>query len=154
MKTKKKISVFVIVAVLALSALASCSNGASVPQGSEGDTFTLVVAGEVISEYKIGLDKIVGSNRLVSVLEYLENIDAIDYEVEGTMLTKVGELENDAAEGEWIYVYTTVEDDIDVSQYAKTVEYDGRSIISSGKGARDITVEKDAVIYIGLIVYD
>ena len=69
------------------------------------------------------------------------------------MLTKVGELENDAAAGEWIYVYTTVEDDIDVSQYATTVQYDGQSITSSGKGAHEMTIAKDAIISIGLIVY-
>ncbi len=154
MKTKKKILAFVITVALALFALASCDTGGSTPQVNEGDTLTVVVAGEVTVEYTVQLDKITGTNGLVSVLDYLESIDAIDYEMDGTMLSKVGELENDATAGEWIYVYTTVEDDIDVSQYAMTVEYDGKSITSAGVGAADLTIEKDAVIYIGLIVYD
>lgn len=153
MKTKKKVLAFVIAVALALFALVSCGEGASTPPRSEGDTFTLVVAGEVITEYKIGLDKIVGSNGLISVLDYLEDIDAIDYEINGTMLEKVGELENDATAGKWIYVYTTVEKDIDVSQYAQTVEYNGVSINSVGVGAGELTIEKDAIIYVGLIVY-
>ena len=81
-------------------------------------------------------------------------MDVIDYELDGTMLKKVGELENDAAAGEWIYLYTTVSDDIDVSQYAMTVEYDGKSITSTGVGAYDMSIEKDAVIYVGIIVYE
>ena len=154
MKTKKKILAFVLFAMLALLVLASCNNYESAPPVSEGDTITVVVSGEVTVEYTVELNKIKGSNGLVSVLDYLEDIDAIDYEIDGTMLTKVGELENDAAAGEWIYVYTTVEDDIDVSQYAMTVEYDGQSITSSGKGAHEMTIAKDAIIYIGLIVYE
>ena len=153
MKTKKKILAFVLFAMLALLVLASCNNGESAPPVSEGDTITVVVSGEVTAEYTVELSKIKGSSGLVSVLDYLEEIDAIDYEIDGTMLTKVGELENDALKGEWIYVYTTVKKDIDVSQYATTVEYKGQSIWNSGVGANSMTLEKDAVIYIGLIVY-
>jgi hypothetical protein len=119
----------------------------------EGDTITVVVAGEVIVEYTVPLNKITGNSGLVSVLDYLESIDAIDYEIDGTMLTEVGELENNASTGEWIYVYTTVTDDIDVSQYAMTVEYKGQSITSAGVGAQELSLEKDAKIYIGLIFY-
>ena len=154
MKTKKKILAFVLVTALALFALASCIKGESNPAGIEGDTITVVVAGEAITEYTVELAKVTGTDGLISVLDYLESIDAIDYELDGTMLSKVGELENNAAAGKWIYVYTTVENDIDVSQYAITVEYKGQSITSSGVGAQDMTLEKDATIYIGLIVYE
>ena len=154
MKTKKKILAFVIFAVTALSVLVSCGKGGSTPPANAGDTFTVVVAGEVIAEYTVALDKISGDNGFISVLDYLEEIDVLDYELDGTMLTKVGELENDAASGEWIYLYTTVESDIDVSQYAMTVEYGGKSITSAGIGAQDMTIEKDAIIYVGLIVYE
>lgn len=154
MKTKKKILAFVLFAVMALSVLVSCGKGGSTSPANEGDTFTVVVAGEVTAEYTVALDKISGDNGFISVLDYLEEIDVLDYELDGTMLTKVGELENDAASGEWIYLYTTVESDIDVSQYAMTVEYGGKSITSTGVGAQDMTVEKDAIIYVGLIVYE
>lgn len=153
MKTKQKILAFAITLALALLALASCGTGGSTPPANEGDTLTVVVAGEVTVEYTVQLDKIIGTSGLVSVLDYLEGVGAIDYEIDGTMLTEVGELENDAARGEWIYVYTSVEDDIDVSQYAMTVEYDGKTLTSAGVGATDMTIEKDAVIYIGLIIY-
>ena len=153
MKTKKKILAFVLLCAIALFSFVSCNKGGSIPPAMEGDTITVVVAGEVIVEYTVPLNKITGNNGLVSVLDYLEGISAIDYEIDGTMLSKVGELENDAAEGEWIYVYTTVTDDIDVSQYAMTVEYKGVSITSAGVGAQELSLEKDAIIYIGLIVY-
>jgi len=153
MKTKK-ILAFVLTLAMALFVLVSCGKGGSTPSGNEGDTFTVVVAGEVVCEYTVPLDKITGEDGFISVLDYLEEMDVIDYELDGTMLKKVGELENDAAAGEWIYLYTTVQDDIDVSQYAMTVEYDGKSITSAGVGAYDMSIEKDAVIYVGIIVYE
>ena len=121
-------------------------------KNGEEPQITVVVAGEVITEYTVKVSSI-KSGGLVAVLEYLEGIDAIEYEMDGTMLAKVGELENDAAKNEWIYVYTTVEKDIDVSQYATSVVYEGKTIISSGVGANAMTLEDGAIIYIGTIIY-
>lgn len=49
---------------------------------------------------------------------------------------------------EFVQLFTTVEKDIDVSQYAVTIEYDGKEITSSGLGITQMSVEKDCIILI------
>ena len=113
------------------------------------------MSGEVCAEYKVPLDKINVTEGLISVLSYLEEIDALDYEYgESGMLESVGELENSLERGEWIFIYTDVAEDIDVSEYAQTIEYEGRTLTSAGVGASELKIKDGATYYIGLIVYE
>ena len=153
MKKANKILIFILAFALVLFTLTACTETVT-PSTQEGGNpeITLVVSGDVVTRYTVKLTNL-KSGGLVGVLEYLEQIDAIEYELNGTMLAKVGELENDAASNKWIYVYTTVEKDIDVSQYAQSVVYEGKTIVSSGIGAYEMTLEDGAIIYIGTIIY-
>ena len=40
-----------------------------------------------------------------------------------------------------------------MSQYATTIDFDGKTLTNSGVGAADMTVEDGCVIYVGTIVY-
>ena len=155
MKRKIKLLALVLVLVLAVFSFASCKKRENTEEPAPaGASFTLVISGEVDTEYKVPLEKVTVTEGLISVLNYLEGVGALDYEMGASgMIESVGELSNDAASGKWIYIYTTVEEDIDVSEYATTVEYDGLTITSAGVGASSLKIVDGATVVIGLITY-
>ena len=151
-----------ILALVTVLALASCqlpnsndnaSGSTDGNQNAVARTATLVLETDPKTEFEIDLDKVEITNGLLSVLDYLKSEGKLDYKETSGFLDKVGSLENDAAAGKYLYVYTSVAADADVSQYATTVEYNGMTLTSSGVGASDMHVEAGAVIYIGLIVW-
>ena len=161
-KTMKKNFERILALILALVmvlAFAACNltetgddtdNGAG-EQDAVQKTATLVLETDPKTEFEIDLNKVEITNGLLSVLDYLKAEGKLDYTGTSGYLDKVGTLENDAAAGKYIYIYTSVVADADVSQYATTVEYNGMTLTSSGVGASDMHIEDGAVIYIGLI---
>lgn len=118
-------------------------------------TMTLVVGTETPTAYTVELDKVEITEGVMSVLAYLKTTEGLDYASDdtgyGAFLTKVGALEQ--ADGKYIYLYTSVEKDIDVSQYATTVEFEGKTLTSAGVGASEMTIEDCCIIYIGTITF-
>ena len=152
--TKFKLLALLLALIMSLS-LAACQMPESDGKGDTADAgkMTLVLAGDETVVHEVDLDELDVTNGLVSILDYLKTQGKLDYKITGGYLDKVGELENNAQTGEYIYIYTSVAEDADVSQYATTVEYEGQTLTSSGVGAADMHIEADAVIYIGLIVW-
>ena len=58
-----------------------------------------------------------------------------------------------AASNEYVFIYTSVEKDFDVTEWASEVEYKGTKLVSSGLGASSMTVEDGAIYYFTLITY-
>lgn len=146
MKTKRIFALLLAVCLM-LCALTSCSLGGIIGDGNA----TVVVAGSETVEYKVNLNKIEGNKGLVSVLDYLKEKENLDYAITGTMLDYVGDVKNDYDKGEYVYIYTTVEKDKDVSEWATTVDYKGTTLTSAGVGATEMSLEDGAIIYIGII---
>ena len=138
------LSVVLVVAML-LCALASCG------ENSKTGFATLVIGTEIPTEYKVNLDKVEGSDGLLSVLAYLKAEKGLAYTEAGGFLTAVGDLKQEG--NRYIYLYTSVEEDFDVSEYKSTVEYKGQTLTSAGVGAKDMHVKDGAVIYIGTITF-
>ncbi len=141
-----------MLAFIMMTGLAACDN-----TESDAGFMTLVLAGDETTVFEVELDKVEIKNGLVSVLDYLKSEEVLEYEISGTYLNKVGEIENNAAnaaEGKYLYVYTSVTADMDVSQYAETVDYEGQTLTSSGVGANEMHIEDGCVIYIGYIVWN
>ena len=143
----KKISALLLTLLLVLS-LVACGGNVD----SKG-TATVVV-GE--TAYTVNLSDVAEDGKgLLGVLDALKEKEGLTYTAtgEGTMafLTQVGDLEQDADEGIYLFLYTSVEKDADVSQYAKTIDWNGNSYTSSGVGAAEMTVEDGAVIIIRTI---
>ena len=110
--------------------------------------------GEILTtEYEVDSETVEGES-LVDLFEYLSKTENVAFEMDGTMIGRVGNLTNDYTEGVWIYIYTSVESDKDVSQYAENKEYKGQTLTSSGVGVLDMHYEDGAVIYIGTIKYE
>lgn len=118
-------------------------------------TMTLVIGTETPVVYTVELDKLGENKNLMAVLDYLKTNEGLDYASDdsgyGAFLTKVGALEQ--AGSSYIYLYTSVEKDMDVSQYAVTVEFDGKTLTSSGVGATEMTIEDGCIIYVGTIEF-
>ena len=156
-RTNKKIgklSALLLALIMAFS-LVACQmpeeeGGEPVDKGK----MTLVIERSNSIPYEVDLNDVKIEKGLVSVLDYLKAKGKLDYSMNGTILDSVGGLKNDAAKGEYIYIYTSVTEDADVSQWAKTVEYEGKTLVSSGVGAADMHIKADAIIYIGLIVWE
>ena len=109
---------------------------------------TLVVEGKTKSVFTVSLKGLTIERGLVSILDALKAENKLDYGITDTFLDYVGEVKNDYDKGEYVYIYTSVTKDQDVSQYADTVSYDGKTLVSSGVGAIEMTVEDGAVFYV------
>lgn len=147
MKNIARILALVLVLCAVLVPLSSCK------EKSVKGFCTVVIATEPEQSYKVNLDKVDPANRgLISVLDYLaKNEKDFKYAEQAGFLSEVQTLKNDAAAGVYIYLYTSVEKDQDVSEYKAEKEYNGTKLISSGVGADQMHMEDGAIIYIGTI---
>ena len=154
MKNFSKVAVVVCLAL----ALVLCAVACQPDTPSKGEV-TIVIApleGEA-TEYTVDLSDIAEDGGVVAILDYLQANKGLKYTSEdrgyGAYLTKVGVLEEKPEEGEFIYLYTSVAKDFDVSEYASTVEYQGKTLTDSGVGVSSMSVEDGAIIYITIIKY-
>ena len=146
----------VLVLCMVLIPLTSCNQKQSV-----NGYCTVVVATEPETVYTVDLDKLGTVNEgLMSVLDYLKENNGFTYEKTvsdsmGAYLTKVLSLDPATiTEGHgYIQLFTSVEKDFDVSEYATEMTYKGTKLVSSGLGASSMTIQADAVYYIKLAVY-
>ena len=138
----------------ALLSLTAC--GGTDNSGTEG-TLTLVIFDEVAVEYEVDLSLVGEGDGLMPVLSYLSENEGLTYTATdggyGAYLTSLGTLRESAIEGKYLYVYTSVAADFDVSAYAKTVDYAGVTLTSSGVGISEMTLTDGAVIYVTYITY-
>ncbi len=149
MKNIKKIIVLTLILALVF-ALVGCIEPSADTEGE-----MTVVVGE--TAYTVDLSKVTINNGLLSVLEYLKESQGLVYKTRtdsyGTMITEVNELKENAGTGTYLFLYTSVEKDYDVSEYATTKDYNGVTLTSSGVGASLMSIEKDCVILITTITY-
>ena len=90
-----------------------------------------------------------GIKKDISLIGLLDNKD-IPYTATDGFLYSVKDFAPDPSKGEYIYIYTSVESDFDVSDNATRVEYDSVSLTSSGFGADKMSIENGCIIYIGM----
>ncbi len=147
MKKLKRILAVILIIIAAVSVFACNEND------SEGSV-TVVIGTETPTEYTVDLSKVDGKNGLVAVLEYLKSEENLQFEMQGTMIDRVGDLKNDSSTGTYVYIYTSVAADQDVSEYKETVEFNGQILTSTGVGAAQMSIVDGAVIYIGTIVWN
>lgn len=150
MKNFSKVAVIVCLAL----ALVLCAVACQPEMPSKGEV-TIVVApleGEA-TEYEVDLSDIAEDGGVIAILDYLQTNKRLEYSRYGAYLTKVGNLQQNDATGEYIYLYTSVAKDADVSEYASTVEYKGKTLNNSGEGVARMSVEDGAIIYITIIKF-
>ena len=150
MKKTNLIRVIAIIAAICMLSLVfvSCKKEAESVNGY----CTLVLGNEAETAYTVNLDNLTVDNGLFSVLDYLKENENLTYacDVSG-FLTEVGDIKQDTSAGVYIYLYTSVVKDQDVSEYKTEQAYGDMTLVSAGVGAKDMTIENGAVIYIGTI---
>ena len=154
---KKLLTVILTLALLCTLSLAlfACTDPAT--PGDNTSTMTLVLLdGDYVEEFTVDLDKLASSEQkskgLLAVLDYLKQTENLTYTADSTgFLTQVNEIKQEG--NKYIYLYTSVAKDEDLTQYASSIEYKGKKYSNSGVGAKDMTIEKDCVIIISVIVW-
>lgn len=150
LKTLVTVLLAVVFTVIAATALTACEKD---DVFGKKDTMTLVVGTEEPAEYEIELDGMKRNCSLTDVLDAAKEQHELNYVAKDGMLYEVGALKPDSGKGEYIYLFTTVKSDFDVSEYVKTMTYKETSLTSSGVGAGEMTILANCTVYIGTIIY-
>lgn len=147
MKNRSKLLTLSLILVLVVAfALVAC-----VPQpGKQDGTCTLVVGEKA---YSVDLSKVNITNGLFSVLDYLKDTQGLTYTANNGYLETIDSMANNSQTGEYLYIYTTVKADFDVSEYVSTREYNGITLTNSGFGAESMHIENGCTILIGYIKF-
>ena len=140
----KKIIIALLAALIVCTALAFTACDGIFPEGS---SMTLVLATEPESVITVDIS---GMDEDICLTDVLDAED-IGYEMSGTFVNAVDGIT--LGSGEYLYFYTSVAADYDVSAWATTVEKNGVTLTNSGVGAGEMTIEDGCTIYIGKIVY-
>ena len=149
MKKITKIIALALAIMLALASLVACYD-----EGDADGEVTLVVAGDTTQAFSVRISKIEGEKNVLALVEHLNNKGLLDYKTDATgFFTEIGSVKQNADEGKYVGIWTSVEEDFDVSQYATTKEYKGKTLTSSGVGAKDMTLKDGAIIYFSYIIW-
>ena len=152
---KIKAALLLLLLVAICISVVSCGTNESVK-----GVITVVVENENVgtssvvdtTAYEVDLDKVTGEG-VKGVFEYLKENENLTFEMSSGMINKLGSLYNDYTAGTYIYLYTSIEADFDVSQYKMTKEYGDITLTSSGVGIDDMHLEEGCIIYVGTISY-
>ena len=148
-KTFRELWFIVAIAALVLS-LASCA-----PTSDAEGRVTFVIAGATEQAYTVDLSRVEISEGAYSVLKYLRDTEGIEFTASesatGAFLNTVEGIE--LGEGEYLYLWTSVESDFDASGFVADKEYNGTTLKPAKSGISDMSVVDGAIIYIGKIKF-
>lgn len=146
-KTVKVLWLLIAIAVLML-ALVSCG-----PVSDTSGECTVVIASAPERVYTVDLSKVEITEGAYSVLKYLRDTEGVEFtateSATGAFLNTVEGIT--LGEGQYIWVWTSVESDFDASGFVADKEYGGKILKSSKSGISEMSVVDGAVIYIGAI---
>ena len=149
MKKLTKIIALALAIMLALASLVACY-----PESDADGEVTLVVAGDTTQVFSVEISKIEGEKNVLTLVEYLNNKGLLDYKTDATgFFTEIGSVKQNVKERKGVWIWTSVEEDFDVSQSVATKEYNGKTLTSSGVGAKDMTLKDGAIIYFSYITW-
>lgn len=118
---------------------------------------TVVIRGETDAVYNVDLAEVQVTDGVLSILQYLKDEKGIALEYEdsgyGAFLTKCGSLKQDLSKNEYLYLYTSVQSDFDVSGYATTQDFNGKTLTSAGVGLTQMQICDGAIILIATMKF-
>ena len=145
----KKLLALLLVAVIAAAALSLVACGGTDDEVSEGKA-TVVVYSETAKKYSVDLSKLGEKPTVLKALEYLNNNKglalAYTYSEYGAYLTEFDVLKEDKEKYNYLYFWTSVEEDWDVSKYATQNYYADKKLVSSGLGVSSASLCDGAVV--------
>lgn len=69
----------------------------------------------------------------------------------GAFFTQIGSVEQNAAQNEYLYFYTDIDKYIDTTDFALTIEIDGKTLTSASVGASGMVLSEGAFFAVGLV---
>lgn len=146
----RRLIISILALILAFSVLSLFSCG---KVESEGRVTVVIEGADGEYEiYGIDLSEVENKDGAVSILEALAAredkplaLDMTDGSY-GKMINSIGGLNPDATKNEYVAIYTSVEEDFDVSEYKKTLTYEGRTLATSGVGISGMSASDGTVI--------
>ena len=145
---KKKIIAAALAVALTVTIIAVFSAcGERADDGSADDGRMYLVIERSADEHLYSVFTL-GTSGLGNAFDALDAA-GVEYSESGGFINSVDGIT--LGENEFVYLYTSVESDFDVSQYAVTVDWCGITLVSSGVGAAQMTIEDGCVILIGKI---
>lgn len=119
---------------------------------ADNESFTIVIDDNgAFTEYTVKGSEAKTVEKALKLLSGKE--DNFVFSETGGFINEVGTLKNDAAANAYIMIYTSVEKDFDVSQYATTTDYKGVTLTSSGVGFKEMHVEEGAIILFKVVKF-
>ena len=112
---------------------------------------TVVVGGANEKVFNVDFSSIDLSDGALSVLNYIKEETGLAVEFSGGMLSRVGDLASSGST--YIFIWTNVEKDFDVSGWVADKTWNGNTLTVSGVGINEMTVENGAIIYIGTVEF-
>ena len=156
----KKITsiILALLVICSLFSMSACSdNNDTTTTTVKPATMTLVVGTKSPTIYIVELDGLETDKGIMPILEHLKQTKGLryasNYGTYGSYLTKVGDLEQNDELKSYIYLFTSVEKDRDVTEYSRTVKFEGKQLFSAGVGASELTIEDGCIIYIGTVQF-
>ena len=142
---KKLIALMLV--VFAVFALCAC--GGTDDEQAEGKA-TVVVYSSEPTKYTVDLSELEGEKTVLAAMEYLNEKKgvALTYSTSeyGAYVTEFDVLKEDKEKFEYVYFWTSVQSDWDVSAYASENAYAGVKLVSSGLGVSSATLTDGAVV--------
>ena len=151
MKKFLKIAAVIAALTLCCAMLFACADGSV---SGDGMTLVLTDGKDYTQVFEVDLNRMSYNENtgLMNVIESLKLQEQLTYTATdsgyGAYLTQIGELTEDIEAHRSIYIYTSVEKDIDVSAYASTFTYKGKEYTNAGVGASQLTIQDGCVIII------
>ena len=148
-KIRLSVVVLTIIAVLCSVLLFTACTKDGMP--AKGAYAIVIEDNGAFTKYDV---KAVDADSVEKALKLLsEKEDNFAFSETGGFINEVGTLKNDATANAYIMIYTSVEKDFDVSQYATTTDYKGVTLTSSGFGFKDMHVEEGAIILFKVVKF-
>ena len=153
-KTVKLLSL--LLALSLLFSLFSCGDAQTPEEEKPADTYVTLVLEDKSDNtpdvYEVKISELAKGEGIIPLLTYVSEKNGLEFAMRGDgVIEKIAHLENDYSKNSYIYVYTSLDADKDVSAYRSTVNYNGVTLTSAGVGVSDMHLEDGVIIYVGLI---
>ena len=151
----KILSITLLLCIAATVFLPACIGGTP---DTEGSVTVVVGKSDTYTEYTVRLDEVEITEGVLSLLKHLKETEGLELEYQdsiyGAYLTSAGNMEYDAAKGEYIAALTSVESDFDVSTMFFETDYKGVKLGLSGLGISSMQVKNGATYMITVATYE
>ena len=156
MKKTKKLLSLILCVFLAFSLMAcNTPNNDKDSPDTPSASVTLVfedTTDNTPNAYEVKRSELSEGEGIIPLFTYVCEKNGLEFAMrEDGVIEKIEHLENDYSKNSYIYVYTSLDADKDVSAYRSTVNYNGVTLTSAGVGVSDMHLEDGVIIYVGLI---